>query len=105
MQGMELDWFSSYLNGRKQVTQIGENYSFSTVVTSGVAQGSVLGPLLFTLYINDFANILPIDSKIYFYADDTAIFTRAKSIGLINRALNADMIEVSKWLQTNFFNS
>ena len=56
------------------MTQIGENYSSSTVVTPSMPRGFVLGPLLLILHINELANMLPIDSKtFFFYADDTAI--------------------------------
>ena len=64
-------------------------------------QGSTLGPLLFTLYINDITSVVSRDTMIFLYADDTAIFSRDKSVDGINRVLNRDMAEISKWLQVN----
>ena len=103
MQGLELEWFSSYLNDRYQITKIGDHYSTKAPVNFGVPQGSILGPLLFTVYLNDLTNHLKsTESKVYLYADDTAIFVRGKTVEGINRVLNSELNHVSKWLQKNF---
>ena len=65
-------WLSSYLQGRTQTTQIGPHVSSRVDVTCGVPQGSVLGPLLFLLYINDIENSSD-KLNFYLFADDTNI--------------------------------
>ena len=72
IRGSELSWFESYLTERKEFVSINGKNSLLTAVTLGVPQGSILGPLLFLLYIND----LPLVSKLFalLFADDTTLF-------------------------------
>ena len=70
IRGPVNEWFSSYLNGRVQTTQIGKQISSERNVLTGVPQGSVLGPLLFLIYINDIHNSSE-KLSFYLFADDT----------------------------------
>ena len=67
------DWLKSYLNNRKQYVEINKVRSDSSKVVCGVPQGSLLGPVLFILYINDICNISKLLNMILF-ADDTNLF-------------------------------
>ena len=71
-----LKWISSFLTGRKQRVRVGSATSEWTAVTSGIPQGSVLGPILFVIYINDLPEALKNDSKAVMYADDTKVYRR-----------------------------
>ena len=76
--GISNDWFTSYLKDRKQFTSIGNVTSDQRPILCGVPQGSVLGPLLFLLYINDFPNCAKaLDTHLF--ADDCNIFYAQKS--------------------------
>jgi retron-type reverse transcriptase len=79
IRGKTKDWFISFLENRKQFVSIGSSVSDELVVPCGVPQGSVLGPLLFLLYMNDFND----SSKVFdfhLFADDSNLFCTNKSI-------------------------
>ncbi|KAI8493251.1 hypothetical protein Bbelb_292550 [Branchiostoma belcheri] len=100
IQGMALTWFHSYLSDRTQTTVINGVNSDLLNISVGVPKGSVLGPLLFIIYINDLPDQI-IHGHIALYADDTALFFAAKSVSEVNKALNADLQNIQKWLETN----
>ena len=100
IQGMALDWFISYLTNRKQFTQIGSTSSTSKEITCRVPQGSVLGPVLFLLYINDFHN----SSTVFnfdIFADDSNLFYTNDSLTNLEKTVNFESNKIYSWLCTN----
>ena len=79
VRGLALNWFQSYLTDRKQYVLYNNVQSQTLDITCGVPQGSVLGPLLFLIYVNDIANCLT-HSKLISFADDTTVFLSSKCI-------------------------
>ena len=73
ISGSLLKWFESYLKERSQIVQVGESQSFKINVSSSIVQGSHLGPMLFSLFINDIGKILH-NVDFCIYADDLKIF-------------------------------
>ena len=97
-------WFDAYLNNRTQYVRINNTLSHSVNVTSGILQGSILGPLLFVLYINDLSNCLS-STLPFIYADDTKCI---KAISTIDdsRLMQSDLDSISQWSSDTelFFN-
>ena len=77
--GKLLDWFQSFLCQRSQAVKVGESFSPRVPVTSGVGQGTILGPLIFILYIDEVSD-LNLSSKISLYADDAKIYRNVNNI-------------------------
>ena len=100
MRGIELKWFGSYLDDRRQVVSVDGLQSEELGVECGVPQGSILGPLLFSLYINDITHAAS-KCKIILYADDTAIYFSHENAAEIQLALREDFNAVSEWLELN----
>ena len=100
IKGTSLQWFESYLTNRKQCVKIGDTLSQTDTIKCGVLQGSILGPLLFLIYINDIVNCSNILQFTQF-ADDTCIFYSAKPDPSIENTLNNELKKVSKWPTTN----
>ena len=73
LNGNSVSWFKSYLNSRSQFVQVGNNLSDYNDVTCGVPQGSILGPLLFLLYVNDMEQVVLPGCELCLYADDSAL--------------------------------
>lgn len=98
--GPALQFISSYLCNRTQVVQIDGKVSAAKKVNQGVPQGSILGPLLFLLFINDLPNVLTATDCIL-YADDTTIFTYANNVDELQRNINVDLHNISSWCRMN----
>ena len=93
-------WCSSYLSTRSQQTIANNTKSDRLAITCGVPQGSILGPLLFLIYINDIGTCLK-NSKYHLYADDTVIYCSADSSMACTVRLNVDLTSLSTWCKMN----
>lgn len=93
-----LEWFSSYLSKRKQRVVLNNSYSNWRTITSGVPQGSILGPLLFLLYINDI--VKEIRSNIRLFADDTSLYLVVEDPQSCSTILNTDLEKIHSWAET-----
>ena len=92
-----LEWFHSYLSSRYQKTVIGQASSTSRKVSVGVPQGSILGPLLFAIYINDLPKVLR-NTTVTLFADDTALYCSSQSARDLQTMLNQDLDRLAQWL-------
>ena len=100
IRGIANDWFKSYLSNRNQYVSINGFDSGLTTINCGVPQGSVLGPLLFLLYINDFNQAIKF-CKVYHFADDTILLCLSSSFKKLNKIVNAGLKHLNNWLNAN----
>ena len=98
--GVELPWFEDYLSNRMQYVTYNNHKSLHEKVNCGVPQGSILGPILFLLYINDSTNVSEFCFSVLF-ADDTNMFITGKDMDVLCQQLNKDLRNVQEWLQCN----
>ena len=95
-----ISWITSYLQGREQRTLANNTFSSFLPVTNGVPQGSVLGPLLYIIYANDIVKKIK-NSGFTFYADDTVLYSKKKSLQRAQTDLQEDLDGLSEWCVEN----
>ena len=100
VRGLANYWFKSYISDRKQLASINGHDSNLAPVLYGVSQGSVLGPLLFLIYINDLNQAITF-CKVCHFADDTNLLHFSKSITKLNKYVNLDIKHLTDWLNAN----
>lgn len=95
-----LKWFKSYITSRMQSVKLNKGFSSQCKTLCGIPQGSILGPLLIILYIND---IVYSTQKLNFilYADDSTLFTSHHNLTTLINTLNSELAQVSCWLAAN----
>jgi len=99
-RGIVLEWFKDYLSNRTQYVSYNKCESQSKQIVCGVPQGSILGPLLFILYVNDIVHTSKLLDFILF-ADDTTILYSSENISSKIRLINRELGEVSNWFKAN----
>ena len=100
LSNKSVKWFDDYLHGRFQAVRTLGNTPDFLPMTCGVPQGSLLGPMLFILYINDLEKNLEI-SKVSLHADDTALYIQARTQAGIMLELRLELSVVHEWLKPN----
>ena len=97
--GPLLTWLESYLSDRVQIVKVSNSLSLLINVTSGVPQGSHLGPLLFNVFINDIVDVLT-DANFLLYADDLKVFRVIRGVEDAN-CMQEDLLRLERWCTAN----
>ena len=100
IRGNSLHWFESCLTGRQQYVSVNKCSSKHGQMSCGVPQGSVLGPLLFLIVINDLPNVSKVLS-FFLFADDTNIYYESDNITRLEYKINKELLKVKSWLEVN----
>ena len=100
VRGIPLQWFEFYLSNCKQYVSINGSTSDELILAHGVPQGSVLGPLLFLILINDLPNVSKF-LTFYLFANDTNIYYESSDLLNIQKVVNRELRKVRKWLEAN----
>lgn len=102
VRGNAIKWFQSYLEERTQQVKFGCTLSRKRNTEFGVPQGSVLGPLLFNIYLNDIVKVTDkFGCKCNLFADDTILYFSGKDKEVIENAINNTLEGLRKWLNVN----
>ena len=99
-RGIINNWFESFLCNRSQTLEINKQLSDAALISNGVPQGSVLGPLLFLLYIND-VHTGSDTFNFYLFADDTNILYAKKNLRSVEATVNSELKKLYLWLVSN----
>ena len=99
IRGNSLKLIENYLSNRKQIVNLNRTYSTELKITCGVPQGSILGPLLFSIYINDLPSASKFETRLY--ADDTALMLSRMELNDLNKSVNKELSKVESWLNAN----
>lgn len=100
IRGITLDWFKSYLTSRKQFVKINSIHSSCQNITCGVPQGSILGPILFLIYVNDLTAALTSSVAILF-ADDTTLLIENANLNTLIHHANIEIASIYRWFCLN----
>ena len=100
IRGTANSWFANYLTNRKQYTCLNGKFSAPLTLKCGVPQGSILGPLLFIIYVNDISNVSNKCSLVLF-ADDTNIFFTDNNASNLERLVCEELQKFNSWFAAN----
>ena len=95
-----VNWFRSYLSNRTQSVKLNSIISEELIIKTAVPQGSILGPLLFLLYVNDLHLHLTC-SDLDMYADDSTLSVTDRSVAVTQNKVQSDLLKIEKWCVAN----